>query len=1139
MGNNLKAEISKKIYEMKDYIDSFNYEKSKEIYEKIKLELIKIEKEDDINETANYLILSHTKPNIGIKFNSLITNLRAKDKLTYLFKLIYENELAQSIDKNEEENTSNSLLFRRQKSDKNNFEKMMNDINIKMNRIIIVDKYIEFLQFKSLMFEKIAEKYFNLGSLIYSNYSTNKNLLSTQLQEVINLFNQCIENYQKTGNQKIKLEEYSSALERVKAHQDILRGREYIRQEKYDDALKCFEQIKINVSNIVEEKNKGVYFCYEKLAEIKEEEKNYEKAIEYYMLIDNKFKIFELKIKINENLIINCIKQKKFEKTFEYFKNIFDLVNEVQNREFIELKFSKIFIIFVELIVKLAIISYQHNNLKYYIETLENIKADIENEGINSEVKHLLFELKMLEKNDENFYFEHIKASNNLGNSEIKQRFNLSILIIKYFKSKTLETFSILLRKDIKLEYMTSDGFMVLISYLKEKNNLNDLFLISKLVYKIIVSVGLFKRIEYFNIIGFKIQEIIKIPDIEKDSKYNDVMEYLILSFQEIMLNNSKINKYDGPKKIMRSLILKSNQFVITISRSLIFLSSTGVSLEKDILDIIASYLAKNENDNLLQTLFSQCQLDPKIIYDYLNSIYNILFNYQKINIKNKNEKIERIFLFLMSLPEDVISSRASIVNLEKYITHMEINPFCYKLIEKIPIAKRSIKLTSILAKYNEQKTQPNLNKEQEDIKYLYDFVSSITKDDLPQLEKNLDDPYYVEKLIYYLKHQEFLFNYLNLEEICKHFSSSTKELFNLLIDNEIKFDEKALFNLLNGFYKNSEKEIKETFILFEKIKQYQINFPFAIEVNLKIEEFLNKKEYDKFRQFDIKLNEIFNDFTYLNGFAQQHKTFILYLLKLSDPEKRNEIYKKMMSFLVEKYFDIGTDIYQEILMNISQKEFIKMIQTIFSTKKISNKIKKLTKEKLYYNLIEADNKIEIIKSFKFFIDFIILPDELLEYLISFLENEIDNHELYNEIIFVLGNYFSTNKKKQEEYLNIIIALISEKDLYKYILDVIKNLKSNNEIFYLYSCLNYINFNTDIPKNEGEILEIPINIIANIIKSLNSKINKKSFFENLNYLNLFYKYDIFCPQRDKVIRKLYFNDKNNSLNKLILICSEN
>ena len=366
MGNDLKSEISKKINEMKDYINSFKYEKAKDIYGNIKSELIKIEKEDDINEIANYLILSHTKPIIGNKFNALITNLRPKDKLIYLFKLIYENELAESIDKNEEKNSLNSLLFRKEKSDKNNYEKMIQDINIKMNRILTVDKYIDFLQFKSLMFEKIAEKYFNLGSLIYSNYSINKNLLSNELQEVVNLFTQCIENYKKTGNQKIKLEEYNASLERVLAHQNVLRGREYIRQEKYEDALKCFNQIKINVSNIVEEKNKGIYFCYEKLAEIKEEEKNYVKAIEYYMLINNNFKIYELNIKINEILIINCIKEKKFENTFTYFKTIFDLVNKAQNKEFIELKFSKIFIIFIELIIKIAIISYQNNNLKYY-----------------------------------------------------------------------------------------------------------------------------------------------------------------------------------------------------------------------------------------------------------------------------------------------------------------------------------------------------------------------------------------------------------------------------------------------------------------------------------------------------------------------------------------------------------------------------------------------------------------------------------------------------------------------------------------------------------------------------------------------------------------------------------------------------
>ena len=74
MGNDLKSEISKKINEMKDYINSFKYEKAKDIYGNIKSELIKIEKEDDINEIANYLILSHTKPIIGNKFNALITN---------------------------------------------------------------------------------------------------------------------------------------------------------------------------------------------------------------------------------------------------------------------------------------------------------------------------------------------------------------------------------------------------------------------------------------------------------------------------------------------------------------------------------------------------------------------------------------------------------------------------------------------------------------------------------------------------------------------------------------------------------------------------------------------------------------------------------------------------------------------------------------------------------------------------------------------------------------------------------------------------------------------------------------------------------------------------------------------------------
>ena len=1134
MGNNIKEEISQKFYEMKSFIECFNYEKSYEIYQTLKSELIKIQDVEDINEISDYLIENHIQKNIGYKFRTLIKNLRPNDKLDFLFQLLYENELVESIEYNIEKNNFNSLIIKKEKIDKNNIEQVRKDINIKLNRINNVYKFIKLFQFKSILYEKIADKYYNLGSSIYLNYCTKKNQKSNELQEVVDLFTNCINYYQKTNNQKTKLEEYSADLEKVKAHQNILKGREYINGEKFFEALKCFENINCNISNIIEEKNKGIHFCYEKLAEIEEEKQNYEKAIEYYMLIDNNFKINELHIKINYILIYKYIKEKKYEISFSYFNNVFDIVKKAQNREFIELKYSSIFITFIELTIKLAIDYYQANKLKDYIENLTIKNVIIDNEGIKSQINQLLQELKFLEKNNKNNYFEYLKKSLNLGKTEIKQRFNLSFLIDIYFKINPLEVISILLRKDIKLEHLTSKSFNILIEYLKGKNNINDLFLISKLINKIIVNFGRFQKIEYLNIIMSKIKEINEIPNIDKDIKYKDVIEFLIFSFQEILINNNRIKNYNGPKIIICSLILKSSVFIDCTSRCILFLSKKGIIFEKNIIYFITSYLIKKENDNLLETLFIQCKLEPKIINDHLNSIYHILFFYQN-NLKNKNGGVAKIFNFLISLPDELISSRISIINLEKYITEMEIDPLCYRLIEKIPISSRTIKLTNILSKFYEKKNNNSLNIIKEDNSYQFNFMSIITKDDLPQIEVNLDKEFYVEKLIYYLKSQKYLFNYLNLEEICKHFSSSKRELFNLLINNETKFDEKALTNLLCGFYKNSEEEIKITFDLFYKIKQYQFNFPISIEANLKIEEFLYKKEYKTFKSFDIKLNEIFNDFSYLNGFANQHQKFILYLLNLSEQEKKKEIFERIKTFLVDKNYDIGVEIYQEFLKNINQNEFVKIIYSIFSSKKISTNIKKMTKEKLYILLIESDNKLELLKSFKKFIDFIKLPDNLLEYLIVLLQNDI-NAEMHKEIIFILGNYFSTNKKKQQQFLNNVISLISKKPIYKFIINKISIIKSKKDILYLYSCLNYVNFNIAVPRNEREILEIPISLIVDIIKSFNTSLNKKVFYENLNILNSFYNYNNFSPQRDKILRKLFFNNKKNPVNKLLLIC---
>ena len=1138
MGNNIKERISISLAEMKDLINNLEYEKSYKKYLIIRKELAEIKKENTIFDISNHLLKNEVHYKDLSEFQTLIENLLPKDKLCYLFQLIYENELIKAIFKNIPNNDREPKIKDELIKNKNNLEKSKEEINNLKERINKIDKYIKFIRFKSIIFEKIAEINYNLGVKAYSDYGNNNKTNIDELQEIIDFFQDCVENYEKTENQKIKMKEYLNSLERVKAHKNILLGKEKLTEENYEEALNYFNKVNFNNAILIEEKNNGTHLCYEKLSKIKEEEKNYPKAIEYYKLLNNYLKIYELEIRINENEIIEKIKEKKFDETLVYFGKIFELLAKAKEREFIELKFSNLFFIFIELIIKLAIISYQQKSLLMYINTLEDIKDGIDNNDISSKIKELITELNNLEKDEKNLFFEHIQKTLNSDTSEIKQRFYLSLLIIKYLKEKPLETLTILLRREIKLSYLTSESFGVLKDYFKINENVDYLLLISKLFYKVIVSLGIFHRIDNLNMIQEKINKIIKYPEFEANNKYNDIIEYLILSYQEILINNQKINKdkYNGPKKFLFYLIQKNDKYINQISRSLLFLSSKGIKFEKKEINIITSYLINNENDNMLQSLIIQYEIkkefNEEITEENLDSIYKIIFNYQKI----KNEKIERIFNFLLSLPENLISSRISILNLEEYIKKENAHPLCYKLIKKIPIKRRSIKLSQKLTSFNDKDKNIQINLKEEDIKNKYNMMSVISKDDLPNFEKNLEEKFYVERLVFYLKNQTDLFNYLNLAEICKHFSNLTKELFNILIENEVKFNEIALLNLLSGFYTGDEELIKQTFDIFNKIKQYHDNFPFIIEINLKIEEFLEKQQYKEVKSYDIKLNEIFNDFSYLNGFSNQHRDYIIYLLKLSSSDKRKEILDKMTSLLVQKNYDIGKEIHKEILEDISLDGFIKIIPVIFSTKKISSEIKNITINKLYNFLNKIENKTGLIKSFKLFVDFIYLPNKMLEYLITLLKEKI-NDEIYKEIIFFLGNYFSTGKKKekQEKYLNKIIDISSKDEIYKFILNNVKSVKLKNEIFYLYGCLIYQKFN-DFSQEEKYVLKIPTNNIADIMEILNDKLDKRLFFENLAYLNNHFKYKDFSPNRDMILRRIYFNHKKNSLNKIKLIC---
>ena len=282
---------------------------------------------------------------------------------------------------------------------------------------------------------------------------------------------------------------------------------------------------------------------------------------------------------------------------------------------------------------------------------------------------------------------------------------------------------------------------------------------------------------------------------------------------------------------------------------------------------------------------------------------------------------------------------------------------------------------------------------------------------------------------------------------------------------------------------------------------------------------------------------EIFNEFSLLCGFANQHQKFILYLLKMTNNDKKNEICMKIIEFLVKKNYNIGTEIFKEIINIIKEEDIINKIPKILIVKNIPYSIKKLALFHLYklIKLYNDDKLLNILKCFKYFIDWIKIPDNLLEYLINLLKKDINN-KIYKEIIYFLGNYFSIKKINQEKYLDEILLLIKEKEIYQYILNNVKIIKEKNEIFYLFSSLNYSDFSPNNNMKEEDIIKIPTDNIINYIDENKKEIDDKILMENIEFLNGYWQFESFSPKRDQTLRKLFYNDDPNAIKNLKLIC---
>ncbi len=143
---------------------------------------------------------------------------------------------------------------------------------------------------------------------------------------------------------------------------------------------------------------------------------------------------------------------------------------------------------------------------------------------------------------------------------------------------------------------------------LEEKNHLEDLYTISKLLNKIIITKAFYRKKD-LKIIGNKIYNVYKFQEVKISEKYYELIESLISSFQEILVNREfKREDYERIKITFLIMIKMDDCFINTASKGLLFLSSKEINLsfleESELFRVIKKYSFQNEN--LLEILISQ-----------------------------------------------------------------------------------------------------------------------------------------------------------------------------------------------------------------------------------------------------------------------------------------------------------------------------------------------------------------------------------------------------------------------------------------------------------------------------------------------------------------------------------------------------
>ena len=160
MGNNITELLNKGIDKIRQLISNQEYKNSYIEYKEMQNKLNKVESEEGIN----YLLRKATSPSNQFIFSTIIGNLKESDKISYLFHLVYEQLLFNSIELETDEDDKN--LDNPQKAILNDKQKEREKLVYKISKIIEINDFISSIYYKSYIYELIAEKYYNFFARI-------------------------------------------------------------------------------------------------------------------------------------------------------------------------------------------------------------------------------------------------------------------------------------------------------------------------------------------------------------------------------------------------------------------------------------------------------------------------------------------------------------------------------------------------------------------------------------------------------------------------------------------------------------------------------------------------------------------------------------------------------------------------------------------------------------------------------------------------------------------------------------------------------------------------------------------------------------------------------------------------------------